>query len=278
MFLLSFFKIYGIIGIIKEKNGDKRMKRYTKERYIGSGGIVAREKTISGEYSTHRHEFYEIEYILSGSGEYRIDDNVYEIKAGMLFFMTPFHFHSVSAQDCKVYNIMFSESLCDTNFLVRLLHSDDSPAIDTDGSDTDFWKAVLHEIVSAERDTMYASYLLNSVLGKLASKHLNSDTVAPPIKNAMLYLLHHFRENPTLAQTAEHVGYAPSYFSAVFKQETGFGYKEYLDRLRFDYAKKLIKHSRMPMIQICRESGFDDYPNFIRRFKKRFGVSPANMD
>lgn len=253
------------------------MQRFSKERYIGSDGIVTREKTINGEYSTHRHEFYEIEYIISGSGEYRIDDNVYEIKAGMLFFMTPFHFHSVSAKDCKVYNIMFSESLCDTDFLVRLLHSDDSPAIDTSTFAADFWKATLRELVLAECDTSYSGYLLNSILGKLAKGQPKTSAVAPPIKNAMLYLLHHFRENPTLAQTAEHVGYAPSYFSAVFKQETGLGYKEYLDRLRFDYAKKLIKHSRMPMIQICRESGFDDYPNFIRRFKKRFGVSPANM-
>ena len=97
------------------------MQRFTKDYYIGAGAIVAKEKTICGEYIAHRHEFYEIEYILSGSGEYRINGKVYPIRAGMLFFMTPFHFHSVSTPECRVYNVMFSEQLCDTDILIRLL-------------------------------------------------------------------------------------------------------------------------------------------------------------
>ena len=251
------------------------MQRFTKEHFIGKGALVAREKTINGEYKTHRHEFFEIEYVISGSGEYRIDDTCYPIRDGMLFFMTPLHFHSVTANNCRVYNIMFSEELCNTDFLIRLLHANDSPALDT--GNADFWKVLLCEIVSAEHDTVYASYLLNSMLGKLVSGRPPSASIGTPIKNAVLYLLHHFRENPKLSQTAEHVGYAPSYFSAIFKEETGLGYKEYLDRLRFNYAKKLILHSQMPIIRVCRESGFEDYPNFIRRFKQHFGVSPTEM-
>ncbi|MBE6601712.1 MAG: AraC family transcriptional regulator [Ruminococcaceae bacterium] len=253
------------------------MQRFTKEHYIGVGAIVAKEKEIQGEYKTHRHEFYELEYVLSGSGEYRIDDKRYEIQSGMLFFMTPFHFHSVSTTGCRVYNVMFSAELCDTGFLIRLLHGDAPPVLNTAEEDTAFWRAALGEIVIADRDARYTAYLLNALLGKLAARQPTSPSLGTPIKNAMLYLLQHFRENPTLSETAAHVGYAPSYFSAIFKKEVGMGFKEYVDNLRFDYAKKLVRHAELSIIEICRESGFDDYPNFIRRFQKRFGASPVQM-
>jgi len=253
------------------------MKNFTKEHYIGAGAIVAKEKTIRGEYQPHRHEFYEIEYVLSGSGEYRIDDRIYEIQEGMLFFMTPFHFHSVSTPGCRVCNVMFSEELCDTDFLIGLLHTNASPALDTSGDTASFWRSVLCEITTADQNSPYTAYLLNAILGKLAASQPASPHVGTPIKSAMLYLLHHFKENPTLAETAAHVGYAPPYFSALFKEEVGIGFKEYVDRLRFDYAKKLLKHSKISVSRVCRECGFEDYPNFIRRFKKRFGVSPSQM-
>ena len=253
------------------------MQRYSKDHYIGKGALSASKKTIHGEYSTHRHEFYELEYILSGSGEYRIDGTVYPIRPGMLFFMTPFNLHSVSASDCRVYNVMFSEQICDTDFLVRLLSLERPTCVDTTTDHTAFWESTLEELVRATHDKSYVSYLLNSLLGKLCAYAPAHRAIGDPIKKGMLYILHHFRENLTLAQTAKHVGFAPTYFSALFKQEVGVTFKEYVDRLRFEYAKKLIEHSELSVIRICHESGFADYPNFIRRFKGHFGISPGRM-
>ena len=116
---------------------------------------------------------------------------------------------------------------------------------------------------------------MNAILGKLLRCLPQSEAVISPIASAVLYLLEHFRENPTLGQVASHVGFTPTYFSALFKQETGETFKHYLDRLRFDYAAKLLSHTDMTVMQICRESGFEDYPNFVRRFKCHFGVSPG---
>ena len=50
--------------------------------------------------------------------------------------------------------------------------------------------------------------------------------------------------------------------------------KEYLNNLRFEYAKKLLTESELTVQEVCDSCGFDDYPNFIRRFKNRFNMSP----
>ena len=134
---------------------------------------------------------------------------------------------------------------------------------------------VLFELMQNGKDTMYASDLLNVLLGKLLTLQDGLQEHLSPVSRGHLYLLNHFRERPTLSEVAAFAGYTPTYFSAMFKKETGSSYQEYLDDLRFEYAGKLARHASLSMIEVCRESGFDDYPNFLRRFKKRFGCTPA---
>ena len=46
--------------------------------------------------------------------------------------------------------------------------------------------------------------------------------------------------------------------------------------VRFDHARNLILYSDRTMHEICAESGFTNYENFVRRFKQRFGQSPRS--
>ena len=252
------------------------MKRFTRERHVGKIGITVSEKRIHGDYKTHWHEFYEIEYIIEGTGDYVIDGENHPIEPGMLFLMTPLNFHSVSAKDCRGFNLMFSERLCDSGFLARLLRGTHGRAIRIKEEDRLFLSAVMEELTRGEDET-YVSVLLNSILGKILTYEDKEREVMTSVSKGVLYLLQHFRENPTLAETAAYAGFTPTYFSALFKKETGETFKQYVDRLRLDYARKLVLHSEMSIQQICRESGFEDYPNFIRRFKERFGISPGEM-
>lgn len=251
------------------------MKRFTKERHIGDAAFVASQKSLNGAYSTHLHEFFEIEYFTEGSGVYVVDGVEYAIRPGMLFLMTPLHFHSVRAKDCRVYNVMFSETLCDVRFLSCLLESGAEAVFEAQGSEKEFLDVMLRELVQNLSKERYASYLLNAILGKLSARRTACRGLDAPTAKGVLYLIEHFRGDPSLAEVAEYAGYAPTYFSALFKKETGVTFREYLDRLRFDHAKKLIETSDMTVIQVCRESGFSDYPNFVRRFKQRFGTSPG---
>lgn len=252
------------------------MKRFTREKHIGEIGITVSEKRIHGEYKTHWHEFYEIEYITEGTGDYIIDGESHPIGPGMLFFMTPLNFHSVNAKECRGFNLMFSERLCDSGFLARLLRETHGCAISIQESARPFVSAVMTELICA-KDEPYVSALLNAILGKLLTYQDGDDANMPSVTKGVVYLLQHFRENPTLTETAAHAGFTPTYFSALFKSEMGETFKQYVDRLRLDYARKLTLHSELSILQICRESGFEDYPNFIRRFKGRFGISPGEM-
>ena len=254
------------------------MERYSKDRFIPGGVLSAKRKTVKEPSPAHPHDFFELEYIINGDGTYNVDGVQHKIKGGMLFLMTPISFHSINTDRCELYNVMFSEKLCDVEAL-SFITLKGSLAIEVREDDRAFIESTLGELCRVGNHGNYSSYLLNALLCKLKS-YIESEGVLPeahPIVAGTFYIISHFRDNPTLADVAAYVGFTPTYFSALFKKETGTGFKEYLDRLRFEYAKKLTENTDMSVMEIAAESGFDDYPNFIRRFKARFGCTVLEM-
>ena len=122
----------------------------------------------------------------------------------------------------------------------------------------------------------YSQQLLQIVISKinLLSSKQNIE-IRTTSKKALIYILNNFKNNISLSDTADYVGLSPAYFSALFKIENKVSFKQYVDDLRFDYAKKLLSNSDTSISEICKECGFDNYENFLRRFKTRFGVSPV---
>ena len=51
-------------------------------------------------------------------------------------------------------------------------------------------------------------------------------------------------------------------------------FKKYVDNLRFEYALKLLTNTESNIYEVCKQSGFNNYENFIRRYKKKYGISP----
>lgn len=256
------------------------IERYTKQKNIKSGNISIEKKDIQGIFPTHWHEFYEIEFILDGCGEYIIDGKKYEIKKGMLFFITPINFHEVKTTKSQIINIMFSDAICSRDTLFSLTADITQSAFYFSEDELPFINELLNELIlSAEqKDIIYSSSLLNTLLLKTGKKAKNKSIAELTyVQSAILYTLNNFRSKLTLSETAAHIGLSSSYLSSMFPAEAGMTFKEYLNSLRFEYAKKLLIFSDMNVSEICFESGFEDYANFLRRFKKHFGLPPGQF-
>lgn len=255
------------------------MQKLHAQAEIGSQSLSGSRKWIRGQYNTHWHEFYEIEYILSGSGTYTMNGEPRTFEAGMLFFMSLADFHSVDTPGAEIINLMFRPELASPGCLVPLTAGARARCIRLANRDRALVEALLDEILRYREGGVYHAALLDCLLMKL-SRCLElppEEKAGSAARKMEFYILNHFRERITLADAAAYVGLTPSYASAVFKKEMGHNFKTALNSLRFDYAKKLLRWSDMTVAQICGECGFDDYPNFIRRFKERFGLPPARL-
>ena len=63
----------------------KKINRLSK-KLASAEGLAILKNEIKTAYPLHWHEFYEIEYILSGRGSYVMEGAEYEIFPGCLFF------------------------------------------------------------------------------------------------------------------------------------------------------------------------------------------------
>ncbi|MBQ8203212.1 MAG: helix-turn-helix domain-containing protein [Clostridia bacterium] len=254
------------------------MRVFTHEEALREYSLTAYIHAEDCNCELHRHEFFEIEFILSGTGTYEIDNIPYTIEPGMFFFTTPTSFHYLNTdKPFKLINVNFNfEVFADLN-ITKLMEASTPVALKFEGEDRDVMHTLLRELYFAHKkhNEPYKRSLLSCVLHKFAE-------AAPPysptgnahIRKALIYILGNLGNEITLESVAKHLGISSVYLCTHFKNVMGISFKNYLDNIRFDYAAKLLKGTDMNITQVAHNSGFKDYANFMRRFKAKYGMTP----
>jgi two-component system response regulator YesN len=96
-----------------------------------------------------------------------------------------------------------------------------------------------------------------------------------PIRIARQFVMQHFDEPITLEDVCDAAGFSISYFSKLFKKETGEGFSKYLVRVRIDRAKELLRDTNTPVAEVCELVGYSDIKHFTGTFKKMTNLNPG---
>lgn len=96
-----------------------------------------------------------------------------------------------------------------------------------------------------------------------------------PVRAAKRYIREHYMESLTLELIAAHVHLNASYFSIIFKKQTGQNFSDFLTACRIDAAKQLLRETDMPVSAVCEAVGYLDRKYFSRTFTKLVGIKPS---
>lgn len=111
-----------------------------------------------------------------------------------------------------------------------------------------------------------------AILGALLRTSTETDKYSS-VQKAIGYMETNYHMDLSVAALAEEIGLDRSYFSTLFKSQTGLSPHEYLTRLRVKKAAALLKETIYSVAEISEAVGFDS-GNFSRIFKQVTGMTP----
>lgn len=94
------------------------------------------------------------------------------------------------------------------------------------------------------------------------------------IAKAIAYIDLHYADDCRMTEVASHVRLNASYFSVLFKKETGESFTSYLTRMRMEKAVHLLCSTDMKVFEIATAVGFDGSNYFTNVFRQFYAMSP----
>lgn len=107
-----------------------------------------------------------------------------------------------------------------------------------------------------------------------SSGELPKESIAMRVKN----IVHENYSNVNLSVSfiGDRLSLAANYLSRAFKEQSGEGLLDYIQKVRINMAKKLLEETDLTIEKIGEETGFSNSNSFQRVFKKMEGVTPGN--
>lgn len=146
------------------------------------------------------------------------------------------------------------------------------------------WATAQAYFVAADRYALYclgqSCLLLHTLLTALPCRTMTPEELAGQhrrnarLKRLIRYVDEHYMHTVRLQDFAREEGCSVSYLSHFIKDSMNQTFREYVESVRFNEARKRIAAGADRMLDVCVESGFSDYRYFSRAFRERYGVTP----
>lgn len=216
----------------------------------------------------------QILYTLGGTGCCFASGKEYELTRGYVYFLpmnSAHEYHAVTSNWETLY-ITFNGGGVKNFF-------DFEPAVFKITDSFDFEKrhaylAALKENPDCVKD---ASVELYKLLLDLKEGTVFTTEAARRKKDMLTGVLHTMTENSNvnLSDIVSMLNISEEHFCRIFKDYTGFRPFEYINRLKIQKAKELLKNSELNIKDISYQTGFENHSYFSKLFKRYTGCTPS---
>jgi len=244
----------------------------------------------------HRHDFFEVLFLLKGSGFHVIDSNKYEITPPCMFFLSPGQAHKLElSQDIEGFIFIFTSDFyqldrSNPNRLIEFpffytIHQNNPPLLFKNIDDVTFLESLLRkgiklvgnpEIKSAELFRSFLDIILNycANLYPIDENLLVKGKGHLLVKRFYQLLEEKYRENLTVTDYADNLSVTPNHLTQTLKQLTGNTSLEIIKSKQLLEIKRLLVHTNLGVSEISNQMNFADQSYFTKFFKRETGMLP----
>lgn len=231
----------------------------------------------NNRFGPGRRNIYLIHYVISGKGYF----NGNPVTAGQGFLIRPgtYEYYYPSSDDPWTYLWV---TICDptAECLFEKINADSESQIFS----YDFIPDVknLTVLIKANHNKNYSTLKILEIFLHLFNNHEKNQSGTH--KNRDIYFEHAVRYIKTnisrpikISEITEFLGITQPYLYKIFVLKCGMSPKQYIENQKFEFAKKLLSDTQIPISDISRSTGFENPLAFSRAFKKSVGISPSKF-
>ncbi len=286
-----YFTLGKIMDYIKTKfknNSSFQHKLTVKPRFIDFHHI----KVIKDyEYPIHRHNSYELIYVVDGLYRCRINERELYVEPGFCFFIKPGDWHADSFRKGQFHYVLHFELLSyfNTNTSLSIFNNLELPEERVTSCNSDEMKIFFENLEneSTVQDS-YSSLILDSVLEsfmwkevrklspKILSKYFIKFNEQYSFNEELLKVFEqNFAKNIDIAFIASKMNVSRRTLSTRCQEFLGKSPIEAYGNFRINKACEMLETSKKTIQEISDYLGFSSQFNFSRTFKKFVGCPPS---
>jgi len=266
--------------------------------YFGDSERLVISSWLQQDVESHAHNFFELVYVTGGTAIHILSGEKSLLATGDYFIVDYGSVHSYSeSRDFQIINCLFLPEIIDDtlygcrsfdtliqNCLIRyyspsiqhtpvnrIFHDDDGRILALLVGMQDEYrekKAGFNEVFRCRLIEILVLTLRRIIP---ASKRWPKSTA---VLSIVQYVDRNYSKSLTLSSFCEEYHYNLQYMSRKFKQETGFTFREYLQKVRIEKSCSLLAGSDMWIQDIAQAVGYDDIKFFCQIFKKLLNMPP----
>ena len=229
------------------------------------------------------HDSLELIFVIDGEGDMLCDCRKYKLLAGDVIIVNSGEVHRITTESKMTYHcLIIGESFCTENgidigeirFMTRIRDKNLNSFIDTMIEEWDLKSPYsITEIRSAALSLLL--YLCKNFVFEKSKRgdRFQSDSII----KALEFLNNNFKEALSLDDVAKHAGMSKYHFVREFKKYTGHTVVKYINILRCEYAKRLLRSTELSVGDIASGCGYENQSYFSKIFKTYTGILPREF-
>jgi AraC-like DNA-binding protein/mannose-6-phosphate isomerase-like protein (cupin superfamily) len=239
---------------------------------------------IMQKFPNHFHEYYVIGFIENGKRHLICNNEEFNIERGDLLLFNPHDNHTCEQMDGKTldYRCINVQPDIMRKAVFEITGKNDLPYFTPQvifHSDLVPLLRELHLIVMQEekdfRKEEIFFFLVEQLIREYTEQGIPPASVqqSTEIKSICDFLEENYMKNITLNDLSNLTGLSKYYLLRSFTKQKGISPYSYLETIRIDKAKNLLKQGALP-IDVALQTGFTDQSHFSHFFKRFIGLTP----